>query len=57
VPFLPWFALVAIELMGRARRPAVIAWGLLALLSALIAIPGALRYPQLFSQPPWAAWK
>jgi hypothetical protein len=57
VPFLPWFALVAIELIGRARRPALIACGLLALLSALIAIPGALRYPQLFSEPPWAAWE
>ncbi len=57
IPFLPWFALAAIEVIGRARRPAVIAWGLVVLLSALIAIPGALRYAELFSQPPWAAWE
>jgi hypothetical protein len=56
VPFLPWFALATIAALEKARRPAIFACAFLVLLSALIAIPGALRYPQMFSKPPWAAW-
>jgi len=55
VPFLPWFALATVQIMRRAQRPAVFACIFLVLLSALVAIPGALRYSQMFSQPPWAA--
>ena len=57
VPFLPWFALATVQIMERARRPAVLACAVLVLLSALIAIPGALRYPEMFSKLPWAAWR
>jgi hypothetical protein len=57
VPFLPWFALATVQIVERARRPAVLACAVLVLLSALIAIPGGLRYPEMFSKLPWAAWK
>ncbi len=57
VPFLPWFALATIEDVSRARRPALVACGILVLIAALFAIPGALRYPDIFSRVPWAAWK
>ena len=57
VPFLPWLALATIEGVRGARRPALLACGFLVLLGVLVAIPGALRYPQIFSRPPWAAWK
>jgi len=56
IPLLPWLALATIEGVNRARRPALLACGVLVLLGALIAIPGTLRYPQIFSQVPWAAW-
>ncbi len=55
VPFMPWFALATIQIMQRARRPAILACAFLVLLSALIAIPAGLRYSQMFSTPPWAA--
>jgi hypothetical protein len=57
IPFLPWMALATVDATRKAGRPALLACGLLVLLAAAIAIPGALRYPQLFSQPPWAAWQ
>ena len=56
VPFLPWFALATIEDTSRVRRPALIACGILVVVAALFAIPGALRYPDIFSRVPWAAW-
>ncbi len=55
VPFLPWFALATIQILETAQRPVILACAVLVLLSALIAIPGALRYSQMFSTPPWAA--
>jgi hypothetical protein len=57
VPFLPWFALATIQDLSRVRRPALVACGILVLIAALFAIPGALRYPDIFSKVPWAAWK
>ena len=57
IPFLPWMALATVDATRKAGRPALLACGMLVLLAAAIAIPGALRYPQLFSQPPWAAWQ
>jgi hypothetical protein len=57
VPFLPWFALATADSLSRARRPALIACGVLVALAVLIAIPGALRYPDIFSRVPWAAWQ
>ncbi len=57
IAFLPWMALAAVQATRRAGRPALLVCGLLVLLGAAIAIPGALRYPQLFSRPPWVAWQ
>jgi hypothetical protein len=57
VPLLPWMAIAAVEFARSAKMPARIAFIALVLLSAAYAIPGALRYPQMFSQPPTAAWK
>jgi hypothetical protein len=57
IPFMPWFALAIMQSVNRARRPAILACGVLVLVAILIAIPGALRYPQIFSQVPWAAWQ
>jgi hypothetical protein len=57
VPFMPWLALATIAGLNHARRPALIACGLMVLLAAIVAIPGAVRYQHMFSQPPWAALK
>jgi len=57
VAFLPWLAIATIQVMRRAGRVARVVCALLVLVAAAIAIPGALRYPQLFLQPPSAAWR
>jgi hypothetical protein len=57
ISFLPWFALAVMQSANRARRPALVVCGLLVVLGALVAIPGALRYPQVFSREPWVAWQ
>jgi len=57
VAFMPWFALATVRAMERAKWPAVAMCALLVLLGTAIAVPGALRYRELFSKPPWSAWK
>lgn len=57
VPFLPWLAIATMLAMRTAGRPARVTCALLALFSVAIAVPGALRYPQLFAQSPLAGWR
>jgi len=57
VPFLPWLAIATMLAMRKASRPARIVCVLLVLLSVAIAVPGALRYPQLFAQSPLIGWR
>ncbi|MGD0076336.1 MAG: hypothetical protein ABSD31_18675, partial [Candidatus Binataceae bacterium] len=62
VPFLPWLAIASVEGLRSIRRPWPIHYALLlsyvpaVVLGAAIAIPGALRYWQLFERPASAAW-
>jgi hypothetical protein len=56
IPLLPWLSLATVEGTYQARRPALLVCGVLVIFGALIAVPGALRYPQMFSKVPWAAW-
>ena len=56
VPFLPWLAIATVQGIGSARRPALVACGLLVLLGALVAMPAVVRYDQVFARPAWAGW-
>jgi hypothetical protein len=62
VPFLPWLAIASVEGLRSIRRPWPILYALLlsyvpgVVLGAAIAVPGALRYWQLFERPASAAW-
>ncbi len=51
VAFLPWLALGTVEAMRRAGRYQRALCALLVLFGVAMAIPGALRYPQLFHKP------
>ena len=57
VPLMPWMAIAAVEFVRTRSKRSRVAFAFLVLLSASIAIPGALRYRQIFSKPPSAAWK
>ena len=50
VAFLPWLALGTVEAIRRAGRYQRAICAVLVLFAIAIAIPGALRYPQLFRQ-------
>ena len=57
VAFLPWLALGTVEAMRRAGRYQHALCAVLVLFGAAIAIPAALRYPQLFHRPALDAWR
>jgi hypothetical protein len=57
VAFLPWLALGTVEAMRRAGRYQRALCAVLVLFGVAIAIPGALRYPQLFHKPVLDAWR
>ena len=57
VAFLPWLALGTVEAMRRAGRYQRALCAVLVLFGVAIAIPGALRYPQLFHKPALDAWR
>ncbi len=57
VPFLPWFALGTIEVMRKAGNVSRVACAVLVLIAVAIAIPSALRYPQLFNKSFLTAWR
>lgn len=57
VAFLPWLAVATMQAMRTANRKGRIACALLIGLAMAIAIPAALRLPQLYSMPASAAWQ
>jgi len=63
VPMLPWLAIAAVEGLRSKWRSGGLARGLqssyasVVVLSAAIAIPGALRFPELSDQPALAPWQ
>ena len=57
VAFMPWLALGAVEAMRRGGRYQRAICGVLVLFGVAMAIPGALRYPQLFAMPALDAWR
>jgi cytochrome bd-type quinol oxidase subunit 2 len=57
VAFLPWLALGTVEAIRRAGRYQRALCAILVLFGVAIAIPGALRYPQLFYKPVFDAWR
>jgi hypothetical protein len=57
VAFMPWLALGAVEAMRRGGRYQRAICGVLVLFGVAMAIPGALRYPQLFAMPAFDAWR
>ncbi len=57
VAFMPWLALAAVEAMRHAGRYQRAVCALLVLCGVAMAIPGALRYPQLFNRPALDAWR
>jgi hypothetical protein len=57
VAFMPWLALGTVAAMRRAGNYQRAICALLVVFALAIAIPGALRYPQLFRTPPIAAWR
>ena len=57
VAFLPWLALGAVEAIRRAGIYQRTICAVLVLFALAIAIPGALRYPQLFDRSVLDAWR
>jgi hypothetical protein len=57
VAFMPWLALATAEAMRRSGRYQRAVCALLVLFAIAIAIPGALRYPQLFRRSVLDAWR
>jgi hypothetical protein len=57
VAFMPWLALATVEAMRRAGRYQRALCAVLVLCGVAMAIPGALRYPQLFNLPALDAWR
>jgi hypothetical protein len=57
VAFLPWLALGSVEEMRRAGGNQRLICAVLVLFGVAIAIPDALRYPQLFERPILDAWR
>jgi hypothetical protein len=57
VAYMPWLALATVEAMRRmGRYPRVVCIAMI-LCGVAMAIPGALRYPQLFNRPALDAWR
>jgi len=50
IPFLPWFAVSSVEALRDTRATPRIVFAVLVLTAMVVAIPGALRYPQLYSR-------
>jgi hypothetical protein len=57
VAFMPWLALATVEAMRRMGRYPRALCVVLILCGVAMAIPGALRYPQLFNRPALDAWR
>ena len=57
VAFMPWLALATVEAIRPAGRYRRAACAVLILFAIAIAVPGALRYPQLFRRPLLDAWR
>ena len=57
VAFMPWLALGTVEAMRRMGRYSRAVCVVLILCGVAMAIPGALRYPQLFNRPALDAWR
>jgi hypothetical protein len=57
VAFLPWLALATVEAIRRAGKYQRLVCAMLIFFAMAIAIPGALRYPQLFESPVLEAWR
>jgi hypothetical protein len=56
IPLLPWLAVAAVVAAGEAGRVTRTGLAALALVGALIAIPGALFAPSLWDRPPQFVW-
>jgi len=57
VAFLPWLALGTVEAIRAAGRYQRAVCAVLVLFAIAMAVPGALRYPQLFRSPLLDAWR
>jgi hypothetical protein len=57
VAFMPWLALATVEAMRRAGRYQRAICAVLVLCGVAMAVPGALRYPQLFNLAAIDAWR
>jgi len=57
VAFMPWLALGAVEAMRRMGRYSRALCVVLIVCGVGMAIPGALRYPQLFNRPALETWR
>lgn len=63
LPMLPWLAIASVEGLRSKWRSGTLGYGLrtsyasVVLLSSAIAIPGALRFPELSDQPALAPWQ
>ncbi len=57
VAFMPWLALGTVEAMRRMGRYSRALCMVLIVCGVAMAIPGALRYPQLFNRPALDAWR
>jgi hypothetical protein len=55
VPFIPWLAIATVPVWKRARPALRVGLAVLAVLSALIAVGGALRYREMWDRPSIAA--
>ncbi len=56
VPFLPWLAVAAVQMLRTARRRTMVAGIVLIALGMAIAIPGTLQLPQMYSKSISDAW-
>ena len=57
VAFMPWLALGTVEAMRQMGPYSRAVCAVLILCGVAMAIPGALRYPQLFNRPALDAWR
>src|SRR6202011_3676195 len=57
IAFMPWMAIGAVDAMRNRGWSVRALFALLVVFGVAIAIPSALRYPQLFDKPMPAAWR
>ncbi len=57
IAFLPWLALATVEALRTAGTYPRVVCAILIAFAIAMAIPDALRYPQLFRKPATAAWR